>query len=115
MIQERQRRAGGETMQPQRHLRQFHGQRVLVNAIDAALERHAPYNRAVGQLRFVQRPIRRRRARQYGVPDCVNPARQRRNIVGRRPIRQARRRFHYLCHAVGYEVHRGHQKMAAAH
>ena len=37
MVDERQRRANREGVQPQRHLGQFHRHRVLVHAIDAAL------------------------------------------------------------------------------
>ena len=44
MVQERKRRANGEGVKPKCYLRQLHGKRVLVDAVDTALQHHAPDN-----------------------------------------------------------------------
>ncbi len=48
-----QRRAHGKAVQPQRDLGQFDGEGVLVHAVDAAFEHHAPDDGLVGELCFV--------------------------------------------------------------
>ena len=47
VIQEGERRADGEGVQPERDLGELHRHRVLVHAEDAALEHHAPHDVAV--------------------------------------------------------------------
>ena len=46
MIEKGQRRAGRKCVQPQRHLGEFDGHRILVDAVDAALE-HKPLDQVL--------------------------------------------------------------------
>ena len=48
VVEEGQRRADGEAVEPEGDLRQFDGQRILVDAVDAALEDHPPDDGLVG-------------------------------------------------------------------
>ena len=63
MVEERQRRTGGQRMQPQRHLRQLHRHRVFIDAEHAALEHHAPHNRLVVDHVIADAPFVLRRQR----------------------------------------------------
>ena len=76
VIQKGQRRADGEAVQPQRHLRQFHGQGVLVHSVDAALEHHPPDDGLIGELRLVHHPVRRLGSLGDVLTDCGYPLHQ---------------------------------------
>ena len=56
MVQETQGRPHGEGVQPQGHLGQLHRHRVLIDAIDAALEHHAAHDLPVVQMGGVDAP-----------------------------------------------------------
>ena len=57
MVEERQRSAHREAVEPERDLRKFHRQRVLVHAVDAPLQHHPPDDRLVRQQGLVDDPV----------------------------------------------------------
>ena len=59
MVDEGERSANGEGVQPQRHLGEFDRHRVLVHAIDAAFEDHAADDVSVVELFLIDGPVRR--------------------------------------------------------
>ena len=56
VVEEGERRAHGEAVQPERDLGELHRHRVLVHAVNAALEHHALHDMAVVQPRPVHLP-----------------------------------------------------------
>ena len=90
MVEERQRRADGEAVEPQRHLRQLHRQRVLVHAVDAPLQHHPPDDRLVGQLRRVHHPVGLTGPLEDVPSDRRYPLHQRRHVLAVEPLRVRR-------------------------
>ena len=115
VVQEGQRRAHREAVQPQRHLGQFHGQAVLVDTVDAALEHHASDNGLIRQLGFVDDPVGRRGALQDVVADALDALHQRRGVGAVQPRRDRRHVLDQFGDGVRQEIHRGDQEVAAAH
>ena len=59
-------------MQPERDLRQFHGHRILVHAMDDTLQDHAAHDMAVVELGFIHRPSLRFRGRENPAADVTD-------------------------------------------
>jgi hypothetical protein len=57
MVQERKRRTNGEGMEPKRDFGEFDRHGILVDAVDDALEHHAPYDVAIVELRLDDGPF----------------------------------------------------------
>ena len=78
VVEERERRADGEAVQPQRHLGELDGERVLVYAVDAPLQHHSSNDGLVGKLRLVQitQSAIRARGRRMSRADCRDAARR---------------------------------------
>ena len=109
MIQKTQRRARGERVQPQRHLRQFHRHRILIHPINAPLEHHAPHNVPVVELRRVYGPFALLGIGQNRLANRINALRQRRHIA--RAIR-----FGHRCNnVIGKIIHQTDQKVPRPH
>lgn len=106
MIQKAQRRANGERVQPQRHLRQLHRHPVQVNAVNAALHHRPLQKLRVVQPRRVDGNVLRRHVVQNGAANIFE-LRQHRVMVGML--------VQNLDQSVGEVIHRFHQKVAAAH
>ena len=116
VIEEGQRRAHGETVQPQRDLGQLDGQGVLIDSVDAALEHHAADDGLVGELGLVHAPSLLLWPVEGFLCESlphVSPA-----------VKHSRRRATHwhsrnvldqFGDVVGQEVHGGDQKMAASH
>ena len=115
VIEERQRRADGEAVQPQRHLGQLHGEAVLVHPVDAALEHHAADDGLVGQLRRVDHPVGRCGALQDVAADLRHALHEGRFVGRVQPVRHGGRGLDQVGDGVGEEVHRGDEEVAAAH
>ena len=81
MIEERQRRTGGERVQPQRDLGEFDRHRVLVDAVDAALEHHAFDEILIGKLRLADRPVVFPRLGADALADVGQARQQRRRVI----------------------------------
>ncbi len=81
MIQKTQGRAYRKGVQPQCNLRQFHGHRVLVHAVDAALEYHAPDNVTVVKLFCIDSPATFFGIAHDRIADDVDPLGQWRGIA----------------------------------
>ena len=77
MVQETERGAHREGVQPQRDLGQFHRHRVLVHAVHAALEHHAPDDVPVVELRRIESPAAILGIGHDRVADPVDALRQR--------------------------------------
>ena len=60
VVEEGEGRANGEAVQPEGDFGKLDGERVLVDAVDAALEDHAADDGLVGELGFVDDPVRKR-------------------------------------------------------
>ena len=115
VVEKRERRADGEAVQPQRDLGQLDGERVLVHAVDAALEHHAADDGLVGELRLLQNPLRCFGPAQDVVADRRYPAHQRRFVLAVEPLGVYRRVLDQAGDVVGQIVDRRDQKVAAAH
>ena len=81
VIQEAERRADREGAQPQRDLGQLHRHGVLVDAVDAALEDHAPDDVAVDEPVPVNGPSALLGVRHNPVADGLDAAHERRDIA----------------------------------
>ena len=115
MVQEAERRAHREGVQPQRDLGQLHRHRVLVHAVDAALEHHATNDVPVVKLVRVHCPAAPLGIGQNSVPDRVDSLGQRRDVVAPRL-----RRVHLglgdgADHLVGHQVHEADQEVPGPH
>ena len=115
MVQEGQRRADGEAVQPQRHFCQLDSHRVLVDAVDATLQHHATDDGLVGKQGLVQYPARVVGALQEVPPDCRHAFHQRRNVAAVQPLGDRGDILDQFRDVVGKKVHGGDQEMAAAH
>ena len=88
VVEEGERRADGEAVQPEGDLCQLDGQWVLVDAVDTAFEDHAADDGLVGELGHCRRPSWRRLPApecRRGWPRCVQTA-----AMCRRPPARAR-------------------------
>jgi len=124
VVEEGQRRAHGEGVQPQRGLGQLHGHGVLVHAEDALFEDHAAHDVPVVELRFIERPAVRggvgadaaadvRQAREHGALPRAALLHQVRR-PGLRGDAQARGGAGFE-RAVGQVIDQRDQKVPAAH
>ena len=111
VIQETQRGPHREGVQPERHLGEFHRHRVLVDAIDAALEHHAPDNVTVVELVLVNGPATGVGIRHDPGADIVDPCRQWREVAVHRGFGLRHRRDH----AISEIVHEVDQKVSRTH
>ena len=87
MIEEGERRAGGEGVQPERDLGQLDRHRVLVDAVHDALQDHAPDEVPVVELRLVELPAACRRQLQNALADRRDTLDQR-GFVGMLLVRE---------------------------
>ena len=115
VIEERQRRAHGEAVQPQRHLGQLDGHGVLVHPVDAALEHHAPDDGLVGELGLVQGPAGFLGSAQDLAANRRHARHQRRLVRAVEPLRDDGRVLDQVGDVVGQEVDGGDEEVAAAH
>ena len=115
VVEKGEGRAHGEAVEPQGDLGQLYGQRVLVDAVDAALEDHAADDGLVGELGLVEDPVRFGRPPQDLLADRGHPPDQRRRVLAVEPLRDGGDVFDQLGDVVGEEVHGGDQEVAAAH
>ena len=115
VVEEGEGRADGEAVQPERDLGQFDGQRVLVDAVDAAFEDHAADDGLVGELGLVDHPIGGVCPRQNVLTDSGDAFNQGRCVGARQPGRDGRRVFDQFENGVGEVVDSGDEEVAAAH
>ena len=115
VVEEGEGRADGEAVQPERDLGQFDGQRVLVDAVDAAFEDHAADDGLVGELGLVDHPIGGVCPRQNVLTDSGDAFNQGRCVGAFQPGRDGRRVFDQFENGVGEVVDSGDEEVAAAH
>ena len=115
VVEEGEGRADGEAVQPERDLGQFDGQRVLVDAVDAAFEDHAADDGLVGELGLVDHPVGGVCPRQNVLTDSRDAFNQGRCVGALQPGRDGRRVFDQFENGVGEVVDSGDEKVAAAH
>ena len=111
MIQEAERRADREGVQPERDLGQLDRHGVLVDAVDAALEDHAPDDVAVVEPVPVDGPVAVLRIGQDSVADGLDAAHERRDIA----LCQRFRLGHGRDHSVGEIVDQTDQEVPGPH
>ena len=111
VIQEAERRADREGVQPERDLGQLDRHGVLVDAVDAALEDHAPDDVAVVEPVPVDGPVALLRVRQDPVADGLDAADERRDIA----LCQRFRLGHGRDHSVGEIVDQTDQEVPGPH
>ena len=111
VIQEAERRADREGVQPERDLGQLDRHRVLVDAVDAALEDHAPDDVAVVEPVPVDGPVAVLRVRHDPVADGLDAAHERRDIA----LYQRFRLGHGRDHSVGEIVDQTDQEVPGPH
>ena len=111
VIQGAERRAVREGVQPERDLGQFHRHGVLVDAVDASLEDHAPDDVAVVEPVPVDGPIALLRVRHDPVADGLDAADERRDIALCQRFRLGRGRDH----SVGEIVDQTDQEVPGPH
>ena len=93
VVEKAERRAHGEGVQPERDLGEFHRHRVLVDAVDAALEHHAADDvagRRDGRGRWPSHAPPRSRRSSRGSPRCGPPVATR-SLPPRLPLRPSPR------------------------
>src|SRR5487761_1652950 len=78
---EGKRRADGESVQPQRNLRELDRHRILVDAVNASLEDHAAHKVAIVEMAFLDLPVVGARLSADALADRADPRDQRR-LVG---------------------------------
>ena len=115
VVQERQRCADGEAVQPEGHFRQLDRQRVLVHAVDAAFEHHTPDDGLVREQALIEDPIRFLSAAEDVPPNGRHALDQRRDIRLVQPRRHRRDVLDQLGDSVREIVHGGDEEVAAAH
>ena len=81
MIEERQGRADGEAVQPERDLGQFHRHTVEIDAVDAAFEHHAADDVAILKLVLYNGPAMVARIGEDGFSQSGDVLHQRRRIA----------------------------------
>ena len=113
MVEEGERRADREGVEPQRHLGELHRHRILVDAIDDPLQHHAPRDMAVVELGFDDRPAPLLRLRKDSFAKASNAGGERRGIVA--PVDHRLGVLNRVEHAVGQPVDQADQEMARAH
>ena len=114
VIQEAERRADREGVQPQAQLRQLHRQRVEVHAVDAALHHQAGQQCGVVQPGRIDRDALPRHLRQDLPPHALDQPLHGVPVPGHVRMRVVVD-LHPPDDAVGQVIHRVDQKMAAAH
>ena len=115
VVEERERGADGEAVQPERHLGQFNGERVFVHAVYAALEHHPPDDGLVRKERLVHDPARLIRSFHDVVPDRRDPLNERRCVLLVQPFRYRRYILNQVGDVVGQEVDCADEEVTAAH
>ena len=113
VVEEGERRADGEGMQPERDLGELHRHRVLVHAVDAALEHHAPHDVAVVEAFGSDGPAVRLGVGADGGAGGLDAVGERRTVVA--PIDRRLRFGHGGDGPVGEPVHQIDQEMPGAH
>src|SRR6266446_7503316 len=113
MIEERQRRAGREGVQPERDFSQFHCHLVLVDAVDAALENEALHQILVSQLVVSHCPFVHIGFGADSRPHVGKPADQGRYIIG--PRYYLTRFAHGGCDLVGEIIDQRYKEVTRAH
>jgi hypothetical protein len=114
MVEEGKRRAGGEGVQPERHLCQLDRHRVLVDAVHDALQDHSADEVLVVELCLVEPPAALLRQAQDALADggdALDDRRLIRTLVVREP-HKARRGCDRLQHAIGKEIDQRYQEVA---
>ncbi len=81
MVEEGERRADGERMEPKRDFGEFHRHGILVDAVDDALKHHAADDMAVVELAFDDRPSVRARLTEDFRAHRGDAGGERRNVV----------------------------------
>ena len=112
VVEEGERRADREGVQPERDLGELHRHRVLVHAVDAALEHHAAHDMAVVEPRRIDRPALRRRIGEDRFGE--SPRSGRRAAIHGRPARRSASAI-AVDGAVGQPVHEVDEEMPGAH
>ena len=115
VIEESERRSDGEGVQPQRHLGQLHRHRVLVNAIHAPLEHHAPDHVTVVELLRMDGPALPAGVAKDRVANGVDVFDKRRDVPFHRRLRFGHGRDHpvsQVIHEADQEVPRSHGRVA---
>ena len=115
VVEKGERRADGEAVQPQRDLGQLDRERVLVDAVDTALEHHAADDRLVAELGCVDHPVGRAGPFQDLAADRLDAVDQGRDVVAVEPGDRGRHAFDQLGDRVREVVDGGDEKVAAAH
>ena len=117
VVQEGEWGAHGEAVQPEGDLGEFDGERVLVDAVDAALEHEAADDGLVGQLGLVHYPAGLGGALQDGVADGGDAVQQGRvvGVVAVQPVGDGGGEFDQVGDVVGEEVDGADEEVAAAH
>src|SRR5665647_524862 len=100
----------GECVQPQSHLGQLNGHRILVNAVDAAFEHHSPNDVAVVELIFVYSPAPSFSVAQDRVADSLDAFSERRNVIAPSHLRFGL--GHRVNNVIGYLVHHTNEEVA---
>ena len=111
MIEEAERRAGGEGVQPERHLGQLDGHRVPIHAVDASLEHDASDDVPVVESVRVDGPAAVSGIVHDRLTYVIDPPGERRRVV-------VRHRFglgHDGNHAVGEVVDQAHEEVSRTH
>ena len=115
VVEEGEGRADGEAVEPEGDFGKLDGERVLVDAVDAALEDHAADDGLVGKLGFVDDPVGSVGAVEDVAAEGGDAVEQRRGVEVMQPGRGGRRVFGKFGDGVGKVVDGGDEKVAAAH
>ncbi len=117
VVEEGQRRAGREGVQPQRELGQLDRHRVLVGAVDDPLQDHPPHNVPVIELGLVDGPLSGARVLQDSGANLAHPDQDGRLVVplGLQSIDERGRFCARLQHFVREVVDEGNEEVPAAH
>ena len=117
VVKERERRADGEAVEPEGDLGQFDGERVLVDAVNAALEYEAADDGLVGQLGLVHHPAGLVGALQDVGANGGHAVQQGRvvGVVAVQPVGDGGGEFDQVGDVVGEEVDGADEEVAAAH
>ena len=111
VVEEAERRAHRERMEPQRHLGELHRHRVLVHPVHAPLQHHPPDQVAVVELRRRDGPAAGGRVLADRLADAFDPGRDRGLVAGGDLVRLGER----FDHPVGQVIHEAHEEVPGAH
>ena len=117
VVEEGERGADGEAVEPEGDLGEFHGQGILVDAVDTALEDEAADDGLVGQLGLVDLPVGLAGAVQDVGADGGDAVQEGRlvGVVLGQPVGEGGSDFDQVGDVVGQEVNRSDEEVAAAH